>query len=1541
MKGKYMEIRMKPIHRLTLALAVFILSCGHDIEGPSPEVINLEPDIVCNDQVTTRIVIQGSGMSPLGTDLLNSPDVVLPEITLLRVQDLDGTENASLEGDIIPAGSAEEEGHVRWTSREEMNFDVYPELNLDEGIYSTEVKNKNGSSFVLWPALVVVPPPTADAIEPDIVCTADQARQITIQGEGFLKIGDDLPDVSVEGAEDTWEADSLDDCTAIPGPTEGIETCGELTFTIPEGELQPPGGDLWANYNIIVTNPDPAGCVSTDPLNLTVVPPAELVAVSPDIICTEQFDNELVITGSGFLQIDSEVPMIYAGDKVYEAESLDGCETIEGPVESVETCTSMTFTVEQADLAPGNYDVTVVNPASTDCLSRNSVVLTVVPPPEITEVDPPYICNEQSDSLVTIRGSGFLIIDDENPTVDIDGHSFSADTLAGCEAVEGPVEDVQTCDELSFTIPAGTLEPGTYDIAVTNPEPASCSDTVLASIVVVPPPEIHSIQPDIACLEGDDAVFTVEGSGFIRDGDDFPTVTTDGTTFTADSVSGCTTIETADDAESCDSLTFSMGEGDLDPGLYSLSVTNPEPAACTTAESVLLLIAGPPTIESVEPASACSETLPEELTLTGDNFLVIDDALPAVTFDAADVTISAVGGCTDVTGLTETVETCLSVTITVPSSLQTFGSHTIAVINPPPADCLSPAQIEFAIVLPPSITGVVPSRVCETGVDFTVMGENFVPSTQVRLNGTEALSVDYISDTEITAHFDPLPGGSYDVTVSNGEDCEAVLEDGLIIVELPYLFFVDPPVLYSGISIQITVYASGIVGEVTSVTITPSDGGDSISLVHTFDPEKPNRIIATVPSGLDTGLWDVTVEDDVGCVATLTGAFEVTDSLTLALESMDPAFGWTDEDTGVQITSPSPPPDGFVNFVATPRAYLNPHEPEEGDRAAPLQSVAFVDETLLTGVVPEGMPVDTYDLIVVNPDGAVGVLDSAFTVTADPPPVIVNVTPSSIVNGGDADVTAQGRNFRNPTAQVTCVAPDETMVTLDAVVNGFTGETADITIPAAGLADGSVCVLRLTNDDGTYADYSAIAVTNPSENIWPFAPSTSMNVARRAPAASAGRATGAARFVYAVGGDDGTEAGAFDSVEAATVDLYGNMGAWRILANALPEPRTLAGVARLGRYIYLVGGNNGSAETDKVLRAKILDPKNVPEVTDINLERGPGTGLDGGTWYYRVSAVMPADDPDNPSGETLPSDPLVVLLPEIPEKVILTIYWTGVAGAAGYRIYRSPAPDLTAGSERLLDAVGAGVLQYVDDGSTAPGDEEPLKIGDTGTWAEMPPLSGPREYPGVTLAIDPAAGDTYYIYAVGGRGGGIALADYEYAAITVSGDGSQAMAAWTQVDTNDLSVGRWQLNLLAMDHSKASYIPEGATYVYAAGGADAAVTGGIRDVEVAIVQAGGTLGAWLSVSDMQGGGYAGYGYAGANNTLYVFGGRGAGPAGNCSSAKIDIASPPDLENWNALGFNLNVDRYLVGSAVESAFIFLVGGETTGGTPTSTTESTVW
>ena len=70
-------------------------------------------------------------------------------------------------------------------------------------------------------------------------------------------------------------------------------------------------------------------------------------------------------------------------------------------------------------------------------------------------------------------------------------------------------------------------------------------------------------------------------------------------------------------------------------------------------------------------------------------------------------------------------------------------------------------------------------------------------------------------------------------------------------IEAPILFFVDPPVVYSGISTQITVYVSGATA-VDEVSITPTAGGDPIVLTHSFAATR-GRILAVVPSGPPAG----------------------------------------------------------------------------------------------------------------------------------------------------------------------------------------------------------------------------------------------------------------------------------------------------------------------------------------------------------------------------------------------------------------------------------------------------------------------------------------------------------------------------------------------------------------------------------------------------------------------------------------------------------------------------------------------------------------
>jgi len=76
--------------------------------------------------------------------------------------------------------------------------------------------------------------------------------------------------------------------------------------------------------------------------------------------------------------------------------------------------------------------------------------------------------------------------------------------------------------------------------------------------------------------------------------------------------------------------------------------------------------------------------------------------------------------------------------------------------------------------------------------------------------------------------------------------------------------------------------------------------------------------------------------------------------------------------------------------------------------------------------------------------------------------------------------------------------------------------------------------------------------------------------------------------------------------------------------------------------------------------------------------------------------------------------------------------------------------------------------------------------------------------------------------------------------------------------------------------------------------------------------------------------------------LFAFGGETTNPRKDAISAQI-VSPPPALAGnaWSADPINMTTERYLLGSSVQSAFIFLIGGVNGSGAVLSTTETMVW
>jgi hypothetical protein len=684
------------------------------------------------------------------------------------------------------------------------------------------------------------------------------------------------------------------------------------------------------------------------------------------------------------------------------------------------------------------------------------------------------------------------------------------------------------------------------------------------------------------------------------------------------------------------------------------------------------------------------------------------------------------------------------------------------------------------------------------------------------------------------------------------------------------------------------------------------------------------------------------VFSDVG--RTLDGGF--CDGGVFNVTKIDPRFGWTGARTPVTITG--------SGFSPTPAVYLRGAGGEAGTATVTVPKVGFVSATSITAEVPQGLGVGTYDLVVVNPNGCAQTLAGAFLVTSTAPPTVLDVSPGTGTTQNDVNVTVTGCGFAQG-ATLSTVSEQGTVVqhTTGAISCGDAGGaggcpngtvactmTGTIQTKTKTLAAGTYLV-RVTNPDGSYGEYSLFAVTEPSGKLpanWVAAPA--LVTGRRSHAIASARINDASRFLYVVGGENAAGT-ALDTVEVAPLDKYGTLGAWTVQKNKLPAGRAGHALVRQGRYLYVLGGttaNSGTggvtpagAPTATILRARLLDPADAPVLQDPAATTTDAGGLARGTWYYKVSAVLTTSE------ETLPSDEGIVVTSQ---GGVVTLTWSAVAGASYYRVYRTAQVDGVSGDEVLLKdnvvANDAGQLTYVDRGQDAPGTARPEVRGATGAWTTLgATLVRARSNTSALIERDPSG--QAYVYVLGGWGdcaGGTTYALMgcgEVATIDASGATLGAFAALTQSFTPRMRHGSSSMNLL---NGPSNFADAGAStnaYLFVGGGRGPTTGVTSNAVEHALVQNGGQVGAWTVPGKSFSGERDGDQFWVAAG--YVFAFQGGSPPNNydhTSESAVSVtvnASSVTLDNWSNAGANLGGanKRGRHGVALESAHFFIAGG----------------
>lgn len=1430
--------------------AVFLcaaMSCSPHEEGPTPIPQLADPQVVCNDQLETWVELTGFGFSPTVVDAYGEGQgVALPEVSITRALDVDGQAVESEPLVLNPDPADGDNTRVSWTSQRKLSFLVDSSLELEQGLYDAAVENPTGDVGELPRAFAVVPPPVLTSAVPTPVCTAQYENEITLSGQWFLVIGDNLPTVTIDGR--AFTPSSTEDCQEVASPNNNVQRCNTLVVTVGVDEVGV--GD----HDVVVTNPQPAHCQSTEAVKLRVLPPPVIDDIAPQPICVSQSDRTLTITGSDFLILDGTSPTVSIGDAAATVTNVSGCEAVSG-LEDAQTCTAIEVTLATGALTPGVHDVVVTNPQTAECRSEEEVTLTVVPPPTLEAVEPQPVCNAQGDVVLTLTGTGFLTIGASLPQVSIGAYEAENVTAGGdCSEVEG-VTDVTSCTELTVTVPAGTLDPGVYDVTVANPAPAGCETTETVTLTVVPPPVISDVSPNPICLDQGPGTVTITGTGFLVIDDALPTVTLGGEIAQNVSVteSSCVTVEGVPGVTSCTEVVVELAQGELEPesSPYALVVTNPAPAGCASTEAVDLVVVHAPQVDSVLPGQVCTG---------GGVFTVTGSYLAGVSAYLEDTD----GGRVD------------------PSSVTVSEDGTTA-------------QIAFSAGLRPD---------------------------------------------------------TYDLHVIGVGGCSEVLTAAVTVVLGPVAYYMDPPVVYNQVAIRATIYASGLTGVPGTVSVAPAGGGDETALTDvSWSAEKPGQLLATIPAGLEAGVYDVFLKELGSCDALLPEGLTVVDSATMALldPALEPAFGEQSTPVAVDVRAKADADltGDEVNFAATPRVYLSS---ATLGTAQPLRAVLYESSSLLKAVVPE-LPEGSYDLIVVNPSGAVGFQQDAYRATAVAPPAIDDVQPSKIESASGQAVTITGESFVSPAVTITCSDGSTPGVAIDSA----TATELSVTVDGSGVGSGAACAVRVDNtDDQTWDEWSALSVTNPSGNLGEFTWGSDTIEARRAPGVAVGRATRKARFLYVVGGDGGDPSTAKATVEAASLGKYGDVGTFRTLQTSLPEGRTLAQARVLGDFLYLIGGADGlDVPTDEILAAEVLDPLDAPEVDDVTLAfAGSGDGLEAGAWTYAVAAVFAAGDGRNPGGESLPSEPVTLYAPNVPDGVEITLSWPtlygadGATPAASYRVYRTVSVNGASGDLALIEEISAvaGETQSFTDRNPAAFEDQtkrPLQIGALGQWRVVERLSTPRASFGFVEAYQPGCDRFWYVF--GGRTD-VSTETGTYEVLDMTSGSLDAVNEFTAAGTIS---GRRELSLWTADPQNSLATGLGACehYLYVGPGVSGDAASPSAEATVRVAKYSGGAGGELGVFAQAMGApapvnYAGYAAFLSGGVAYAMGGSRGGGAATATVTDAELSTGATLQNWNDSGVSMKTARYLMGFTRVGAFNYLVGGLGAAGEAIASTELNV-
>jgi hypothetical protein len=861
--------------------------------------------------------------------------------------------------------------------------------------------------------LFIVPRPTVTAADPPFACAG---TSVTVALTGRYFVEHEAPQIRGK-AKVMIGSRSIEDTTLPAASCQSLDAphftrslnCSQLQFAVSADSLA-------TSNELIVSNPLPVDCSTPVGVELLVVPLPTLTSIEPaPMVTITESDRNLTFVGTGFVEIvgaaDGKPSVVFsrgmATPIVLPAVALEGCTPLAHKQRTLNVCTRMTVTLATASALKQTdirvYDVAALLPGQqTATPACQSTPLKVVVVPSIAFTAQPLvpaICGSGTQTL-EFESKEFVRLAGVSGTASltVELQPLAAGSPSG--APLSPSVVLSQCDSpvalygaYSYTacrvatvsvVPAQLGAQRQFRLTHVHPTQLGTRTAAAGVYTIVAQPTVTSATPNSICIGSSGVTLQLTGqfdtvngvAPFLSlNGNDFPQRTPSGcSSADANGVARCTSLQTTLDA----ALAATVPAGPLD---IRVAVTN----ECFGSLQNAVFGLPTPSISAASPPRICYATA-STVTLTGTKFA--KPPSPTLTASsggsvARTLTLQDPTSCVAIAGSSQQQCTSAVISSFTPQSvgLTVLEDDTPVALTAANGACSITDATRLSVVPVPVLMSVTPPAICfdQTTV-VTLSGSRFssgfvavrlinnVTNTIVAAGGAEFSQLNATNTAiNIRVNANTLRAGFYDVEITNVAGCTHTLRAALNVQPTLIVAFAAPPVIYTGINIQVTVFSTGLVAKVDSVILRHENrsvpefviaGADT-----TFAPNNFNKIFFTVPAGKPAGLWDIELRSKIGCVGVANDVLTIADKTTITIGKVEPFFVTAAAGGGIRVETTGTALQPGLS------AYMSPVNASASDLAVELGSVAYESNTTLSGVVAPGIATKAYDVIVVNAVG--------------------------------------------------------------------------------------------------------------------------------------------------------------------------------------------------------------------------------------------------------------------------------------------------------------------------------------------------------------------------------------------------------------------------------------------------------------------------------------------------------------------------------------------------------------------------------------------